>query len=229
MLGAIRAEINNEYSDFLGTGLPVLTTDDVYAIFIRYLYRFKDDWFFGPQPLSTDYAISGNDWFSQEILARIGLTGFSSNVLGLVVERDTRDNPNSPADGSRLNINNVAYRESLGGDNSFDAYALTFTKYISHGNGHVLAGRIKGRWTDDAPIDGYSSVSLRGYTMGENLAPHSTLIEIEERFHIKNRWGATAFRGVACLYGDDLDCFDGDNLYPAIGIGLTFMLKRKKR
>jgi hypothetical protein len=229
MLGAIRAEINNEYSDFLGTGLPVLTTDDVHAIFVRYLYRFKGNWFFGPQGLSTDYAISGNDWFSQEVLARIGLTGFNSNGLGLVIERDTRDNLNSPSDGSRFSINNVAYRESLGGNNSFDAFALSFTKYISHGNGHVLAGRINGRWTHGAPVGGYSSVSLRGYTMGQYLAPHSTLIEIEERFHIKNRWGATAFTGVACLYGDDRDCFDGDNLYPAIGVGLTFMLKVEEK
>lgn len=229
MLGVIRAEINNEYSDFLGTGLPVLTTDDVYAIFVRYLFRFKNDWFFGPQGLSTDYAISGNDWFSQEILTRIGLTGFNSNGLGLVVERDTRDNLNSPSDGSRFNINNVAYRESLGGDNSFDAYALNFSKYISHGNGHVLAGRVNGRWTNDAPVGGYSSVSLRGYTMGQYLAPHSTLIEIEERFHIKNRWGGTAFTGIACLYGDGRDCFDGDNLYPAIGVGITYMLKIEEK
>jgi len=216
--GAIRGEINNEYDDYLGSGLPVKTTDDIHAIFVRYTYRVKDDWFLGPQVISTDYAISGNDWYSQQLLARIGLTGFNSNGLGLVVEHDTRDNQNSPSVGSLFNFNNIAYREALGGDNSFDAYSLNFSKFFSHGNGHVLAARINGRWIQDAPAGGYSSVRLRGYTMGEYLAPHSTLIEVEERHHLKGRWGATAFAGVACLYGGDLDCADRDNIYPAIGV-----------
>lgn len=179
--------------------------------------------------MSTDYAISGSDWFSQAILDRIGLMGFNSNGVGLVVERDTRDNQNSPADGSHLSLNNVAYRESLGGDNSFDAYTLNFRKYYGHGDGHVFAARIDGRWTHDAPPGGYSSIQLRGYTMGQYLAPHSTLIEIEERFHIKDRWGATAFTGVACLYSDGSDCGHSDNLYPSIGAGITFMLQVEEK
>jgi len=187
--GAIGGEINNEYSDFLGTGYTVKTTDNIHAVFVRYLYRVSNNWFLGPQVLSTNYAISGNDWFSQELLARIGLTGFDSNGIGLVAQRDTRDNQNSPAKGSFLNMNNIAYRESFGGDYSFDAYALSFRKYFPHGMGHVLAARIDGRWTDDAPVGGYSSVRLRGYTFGQYLAPNATLLEVEERYHIKGRWG----------------------------------------
>ena len=229
ILGAIRGKVNNEFEDFLGSGQLVKTTDDIHANFVRYLYRVKSDWFFGPQLLSTDYAISGNDWFSQQVLERIGLTGFNSNGLGLVVERDTRDNQNSPSEGSHLNFNNIAYRESLGGDVSFDAYSLNFRKFIAHGNGHVLAARIDGRWTDDAPPGGYSSVRLRGYTLGEYLAPHSTLIEVEERYHLKGRWGATLFAGVACLYGGGASCFSREDTYPAIGGGITYMLKVEEK
>lgn len=227
--GAMGGEINNEYSDFLGTGYPVSTTDNIHAIFVRYLYRVTTDWFFGPQVLSTNYAISGNDWFSQELLARIGLTGFDSNGIGLVAQRDTRDNQNSPSTGSLFNFNNIAYRESFGGDNSFDAYALSFRKYFSHGMRHVLAARIDGRWTDDAPPGGYSSVRLRGYTFGQYLAPNATLMEVEERYHIKGRWGATAFVGVECLYGDGKSCGDSENLYPAGGAGITYTLKVEEK
>lgn len=229
LAGAMGGEINNEYSDFLGSGYPVNTTDNIHAIFVRYLYRVTQDWFLGPQVLSTNYAISGNDWFSQEVLARIGLTGFDSNGIGLVAQRDSRDNQNSPSSGSLLNLNNIAYRESFGGDASFDAYALNFRKYFPHGNGHVLAARIDGRWTDDAPPGGYSSVRLRGYTFGQYLAPNATLVEVEERRHIKGRWGATAFVGVECLYGDGKSCGDSDNLYPAGGLGVTYVLKPEEK
>jgi len=227
--GLIAGEINNEYADFLGTGYPVKTTDNIHAAFIRYLYRVKYDWFLGPQILSTNYAISGNDWFSQELLARIGLTGFDSNGIGLVVQRDTRDNQNSPSSGSLFNVNNIAYRESLGGDIDFDAYAASFRKYFAHGNGHVLAARIDGRWTSDAPPAGYSSVRLRGYTFGQYLAPNATLLEVEERHHIKGRWGATAFLGIECLYGNGEGCGDGKNLYPAGGAGITYVLKPEEK
>ena len=229
LAGAIAGEINNEYADFLGTGYTAQTTDNIHAVFIRYLYRVKYDWFLGPQVLSTNYAISGNDWFTQELLARIGLTGFDSNGIGLVAQRDTRDNMNSPSAGSLFSINNIAYRESLGGDINFDAYALTYKKYFTHGKGHVLAARIEGRWTNDAPPAGYSTTRLRGYTAGQYLAPHSTLLEVEERYHIKGKWGGTAFVGVECLYGDGEGCGTGNNLYPAGGAGITFMLKPEEK
>lgn len=229
LLGAFHGEVNNAYADYLGTGYAFETTDTIYALFARYLYRLKAGWFLGPQVVSTNYAITGDDPLSNLFLEHIGLTGFSSNGIGLVGERDTRDNQNSPASGSVINFNNVAYRESLGGDNSFDAYKLTAKKYIGHWKSNVLAARIDGRWTNDAPAGGYSTVSLRGYTSGQYLAPNSTLIELEERFTIKNRLGGTLFAGAECLYGDGMQCFDKDNVYPSIGAGITYMLKVKEK
>lgn len=46
--GAVRGEINNEYADFIGIGVPVNTEDDIHALFLRYTYRVKGDWFIGP-------------------------------------------------------------------------------------------------------------------------------------------------------------------------------------
>jgi len=227
--GTFFGEINNEYSDFQGIGYPVNTTDNIHAIFVRYTYRVTDNWFFGPQIISTDYAITGNDWFSQQVLALVGLTGFDSNGLGLVAERDTRDNQNSPSTGSLINMNNVAYRKSFGGDTSFDAYTLKYSSFFAHGDGHVLAARVDGRWTHNAPPSGYSSIRLRGYTMGQELAPHSTLMEVEERYHIKGRWGSTAFIGAECLYGGDRSCDESENWFPSIGGGITFALKPEEK
>lgn len=36
------AEINNEYDDFLGTGLPVKTQDNLHALGFRYLHQFRE-------------------------------------------------------------------------------------------------------------------------------------------------------------------------------------------
>ena len=92
-----------------------------------------------------------------------------------------------------------------------------------------MAIRFDGRWTSDAPTSAYSSVKLRGYTRGEYLAPHSVSFQAEERYSFNRRWGATGFVGAACLYGDGANCDVEDNWYPAVGVGMTYMLKVQER
>ncbi len=176
-----------------------------------------------------DYEISGRNAESQSILDLLNLTGFYSNGLGMVVERDTRDNQNSPGKGSLLSINNTAFREALGGDEDFDCYTAKYVSFFGHGKGHVFAARVAGRWTDGAPPSGYSSVDLRAYTRGEYLAPHTTTIEVEERYSLAGKFGLNAFAGVACLYGNDASCDDEKNWFPAAGAGVTYMLKVEER
>ncbi|MEH6472680.1 MAG: hypothetical protein V7752_15660, partial [Halopseudomonas sp.] len=166
----INGKIRNEYSDFLGSGLPVQSTDYLNIMALRYYHRVTGQWYLGPQLISTNYAISGDDMLSGEILEQLGLTGFDSNGLGLAVAYDSRDNQNSASEGVNFEFNNVAYRKSFGGDVSFDAYNGKYAAYRLHGNGHVLAMRAEGRWTNNAPSSGYSSVTLRGYTRGQYLA-----------------------------------------------------------
>ena len=229
MAGLIRGKIENDYEDFLGAGIDARTTDDIGISFIRYLKRVHTDWFVGAQLIAMDYEISARDQFTQDLLESIGLTGFYSNGLGVVVERDSRDSQNSPQSGSHFTFNNTAFREVLGGDESFDSYAANYSSFWGHGSGHVVASRITGRWTQDAPVSGYSSVELRGYTRGEYLAPHSSTIEVEERYALNEKWGATAFLGAACLYGNDASCADQDSWFPAAGAGLTYMIKAQER
>lgn len=229
VLGFFGGEINNDYDDFLGIGWPAQTTDDLKGIFARYTYKIKGQWFFGVTGLSSNYAITGGDMWTEAILKLIGLTGFDSNALGLVVERDTRDNQNSPSKGSKLTLQNLAYRESLGGDETFDAYTLKFSKYNLINKRHTLAYRVEGRWTDDAPLGGYSSIDLRGYTRGEYLAKHSTTAELEGRFSLNKRWGATVFTGAAVLYDKSSDTGDSQNWYPSIGGGINYILKPQEK
>ena len=226
MVGMFGGKIRNDYQDFLGSGVSAQTTDDLQVFFTRYSYRIKGDWYAGIQFISTNYVIGADGLFA-DFLQLIGLTGFDSNGLGLVAEYDSRDNVRNPTSGSLFDLNNVAYREGLGGDEDFDVYNMKYSQYVSHGNQNVLAWEVKGRWTSDAPIGGYSSVDLRGYIRGNYLAPNATLAQLDERIMFTRSWGMSVFGGVSCLYDSLSDCNDSENLYPAIGAGAIYVLKEE--
>jgi hypothetical protein len=226
--GLFAGEVRNDYEDFLGSGLGVKTTDDVSVFALRYAYRFYGHWYLGPQFFSTNYAITGDDVLSGDLIETVGLTGFRSNGLGLYTQYDTRDNQYSPLTGQTFEAFNVAYREELGGDVSFDVLTADYQYYIPFHQKHVLALHARGRWTDDAPPSGYSSVDLRGYTRGQYLAPHSTMAEADYRHMVyKEKIGAAVFAGVSALYGDD-ESDEDYKLYPAGGVGFFYVLNDEK-
>ena len=224
VFGIAQGEINNDYDDFLGSGIPAQTTDQLEATFARYSQLVSGDWYAGFQLISTNYAIGAED-FLDPFLDLIGLTGFDSVGIGLVAEFDTRDNVRNPTDGRRFIVHNIAYREDFGGDESFDVYAIEYKVYLSVKEAHVLAWQVKGRLTDDAPIGGYSSVELRGYVRGNYLAPNYTHFQVEDRISFNAKWGMSVFGGVGCLFDQFSDCDDSDALYPAVGVGAIYTLK----
>jgi hypothetical protein len=109
-----------------------------------------------------------------------------------------------PTVGWFLNVNNIAYRESLGGAESFDAYRVDLKTFWKHGNGHVLAVRQYNWLTSDAPSAAQATVTLHGYKQGQYLSPYMSSLEVEERLSFHRRWGATVFAGAAGLYGEAL-------------------------
>jgi len=221
--------IHNDYEDYQGSGQPAQTTDDLNVVFARYLQQVSGHWLAGVQGTYTNYLIYSDDRDVQNMLDLNGLTGFDSVALGLVGMYDTRDNQNTPLSGMHLVVDNFAYREALGGEENFDVYKVKFRQYVDQGDGNVLAWRLENRWTHNASPGGYSSVDLRGYVRGQYLAPYATMLEVEQRIHVKGRFGVNLFTGIACLYGDGLNCTDTGNLYPSIGVGGQFMLSEAEK
>ncbi len=221
--------IHNDYDDFLNSGRAVQTDDNLRAIAARYQYRVKGPWFVGAQAIDTNYAVVADDALSEEILDQVGLAGFDSVGVGAVLSYDARDNVNSPSRGLFFDVNNIAYQEGLGGDVSFDAYRFTLRQFFPHGAGHVFAWKFAGHWTQDAPPGGYASLHMRGYTSGEYLGRNMSSLEAEEQLKMGDRWGITAFAGVACLYGGGMSCDDRSNLYSNMGGGLYYVLKPKEK
>jgi len=222
--GLIYGNIKNEYKDFLGGGVPLNSTDDFQATFLRYSYKFFPNIYIGGQFVSSNYEIIGNDPLSEIILGELGLSGFSSNGFGLTSEYDTRDNVNSPQKGSFVNINSLSYRKGLGGNEDFDVINLQARHYFQQMKKLILAMRLDGKFTIDAPSSAYATVDLRGYTSGQYLAQYSSTFELEERLELTHGFGAVVFSGVNALYGQNSSEF-----YPSLGGGLNYMMKKEEK
>lgn len=140
-------KVKNDYDDYLGTGVPLKSEDNIRSVLGRYLYRIKGDWFVGTQLLVTNYHIFGQTALDDDVLNTLGLTGFESGGVGLAVLHDSRDVQDKPSKGWQLNLNNVAYRKSIAGDSNFDVYRLDYRSFWSHGDGNVIALRQSNQWT----------------------------------------------------------------------------------
>jgi len=137
--GMVYGYIKNDYSDYLGTGVPLQSNSEVKGMIGRYTYRVHGNWFLGAQGLYQNFGIGGETAFDDMVLDVLGVAPYKSGGLGLVAQYDSRDNENSPAQGWLATLNNMAYRESLGGENDFDVIRADFRYYMPHGKGNVLA------------------------------------------------------------------------------------------
>ncbi len=217
--------VENEYEDYLGTGKPFKTTDDVRAIAGRYLYRVKGNWFIGAEGVAANYTVAGATATDQQILDLMGLTGVNSGGLGLVLMHDSRDNQDMPVRGWYANLNNLANRTWLGADDNYGAYRLELKGFVQHGNGHVLAVRGNNQFTSNAPANAEATIELRGYKLEQYLGRYMSSIEVEERFRFSKRFGATVFGGVGWLYGGSSAGTNNDGAYPSYGAGVHYVLK----
>ena len=206
-----------------------MTNDHLKALTGRYLYRLSGDWFIGARGVAADYQVLGESAQDDLVLETLGVQGFESAALGAVVIHDSRDNEDMPTRGWFLNLNNLAYREALGGSASFDAYRADLRGFWRHGGGHVLAFRQFNWLSSDAPGAAQPTVVLRGYTRGEFLAPYMSSLEVEERLSLGARWGATIFAGVAGLYGASGAFSSSNGYYPVFGGGVQFVLRPVQR
>jgi hypothetical protein len=228
---AVLGYIRNDYDNYLGTGQPLKTNDDAGALAGRYRYRLAGNWFVGGQAVSADYRVLGDSAMDDALLETLGVTGFNAVGIGVNVSHDSRDNQDMPTGGWFTNVNNFAFRESLGGGNSFDVYRVDVRAFLGHGRGHVFAVRQNNEFTSDAPVSGQATVWLRGYKQGEYLGKNMSSLEIEERLRLASRWGVNVFGGYAALYGgggaavSDTDA----QFYSSFGTGLQFVLKPQQR
>ena len=223
MAAAAFGRINNEYEDFLGSGYPFATTDELKALWLRYTMRISGPWHAGAQLVYGTYTINGTDSNGDLILENLGLTGTKSSGLGPVLEYDPRDSKTMPRQGTFAQVSATVFRQGLGGSADYESYSANWRHYTTLNERSVLATRVMATWHTDAPKAAWSSVTLRPYTRGQYLAPGSISAETEWRVRFGSRYGATVFGGIACLQGADQNC--GTKLFPMVGAGLQYVFK----
>ena len=177
----------------------------------------------GAQFSAANYQVLGATPEDDLVLETLGIQGLKSVALGAAFMHDSRDNEDMPSRGWYFNLNNLAYREALGGANSYDAYRVDIKVFVPHGAGLPTVQLADERRTRRRP----GTVVLRGYKLGEYLAPYLSSLEVEERISFGRRWGATLFAGLAALYGTGVTPLERE-AYPMGGAGLQFILKPDK-
>ncbi len=217
--------IKNDYNDYLGTGVPLRNNAELRSFITRYLHRVYGNWFVGGQGIYQNFAISGETAFDELVLDILGIAPYKAGGIGAVLYYDSRDNEFKPGRGSVLSLNNLAYRESLGGVQDFDIYRFDIRHYAPFGDGNVFAIRQLNHLTDGAPTQNLAPVQLRGYKVGQYTGKFMSQVEGEGRLRLAERWTATVFAGVGCTYGAGKNCSDGANIFPAVGAGVQYVLK----
>ena len=228
LAGLLYGNIKNDYDDYLGTGVPLKNEAELKSLIVRYTYRVKGDWFIGMQGVKENFSIAGQSDFDDQVLDVLGIVPYKSAGAGLVVQSDSRDSENMPTRGLLFNLNNFAFRESIGAEDNYDIYRLDIRYFMPHGKGNVFAIRELNHLTDDAPTAARAPVELRGYKVGEYTGEYMSSIEGEERLKLSEKWTATVFAGVACLYGGNKACTDGPSSFFAGGAGVQYILKPKE-
>jgi len=223
--GFTYGNIKNDYNDYLGTGVPLRNNAELKSFIGRYLHRVYGDWFVGAQGIYQNFGIAGSTPFDELVLDVLGVAPYKSGGLGLVGYYDSRDSEFKPSQGWLASLSNLAYRESLGGEQDFDVYRVDFRHYAPFGEGHVFAFRQLNHLTDGAPTQNLAPIQLRGYKVGQYTGKFMSQIEGEARLKLAERWTTTVFAGVGCSYGKGKKCSDRENLFPAAGAGVQYVLK----
>jgi hypothetical protein len=160
-------------------------------------------------------------------------TGLQTNLraLGVTVIRDSRPNRFYPIKGSLIDFTGDFFANALGSKYSYQSYKFTFNKYFSMGEKQVLAYNMFLCATEGKPpfygncIFGAKN-ELRGYTAGRYLDRYMFATQLEYRLVLRWRLGMAAFGGIGGVAPSPED-FQGDQLLPAAGTGVRFMLSNK--
>src|SRR6266850_976978 len=155
----------------------------------------------------------------------------TTSALGFHVQRDKRDSTFYPTKGSLFNATADFFDESLGSKRQYQNYKVAYNVYRQVGEKQVLAyrGMICSANQNvpfyDLCLFGVNS-DLRGYTGGEFQNRRMFATQAEYRRELKGRFGMVAFGGVGGV-ARRWNAFRSDELLPAAGAGLRFVLDKK--
>ena len=157
-----------------------------------------------------------------------------SSGLGVVLERDSRDNKFFPHKGSHLLATTNFARDWIGSDNNYEQFELGYNLYRKLGEHSVLAWRATGCFREgnvpfyDLCNFGGEEDAIRGYVGGQYRDKVSVTTQIEYRWRSYKKWGMVAFGGIGQV-APEIGEMKFDDLLPSVGIGIRWMASEKER
>lgn len=218
--------VGNDYDNYLDQGAPLQTDAGAFAIAARYLHRSIWNSYVGFTINVRNYQLFEETALDDLELDVLGVTEYKASGLGIVLMHDTRDNEDMPGKGWYAQAKVDLYR--LYGQD-YDEWWFDVRSFWTQPGGHVFGVRGYTRVTAGASAKAESSIILRGYKIGQFIARHMVAAEAEERLRLHPRWGATAFAGVAYVFGNGENGSPSDTKYPSFGGGLHYILKADER
>jgi len=229
--------IGNEAGD---EGQSIDLNEEGWAVGVKGLRRIAGDWYaglsYGYVPLTTSFdsdadptVVSGDPPF-------LGLGESTMASLGLVGERDSRDNQFAATRGSFFQLTWNVADELVGSDFDFQSIKASYNLYRrinQNSDKMIIAGRASACATPgDTPFYALckfgKSFDLRGYVGGRYRDKFLLTVQTEFRWRFSKRWGAVGFLGIGGV-SESLSDIDTADSLPSAGVGVRFSVSPENR
>ena len=238
-LGASLSLDNNRYSGFffLGAadvnydlfvlGQPLRVEQQGAAFQGEFRYGFSEAWSGGISMRYLESQLAGlNNSPLPPLLANVAENSIAT--LGLVAQRDTRDDSFYPTTGSKLDFSLTYSKDVSGADISYTHATLGYDQFWSLTDNSVVgmraaACKIGGRapFFDTCLL----GAELRGFSLFEYFGDSMLTAQAEYRHRFTKRFGYVAFAGLGDVRKSDISIDSG--LRYAGGLGLRYRVSKK--
>jgi outer membrane protein assembly factor BamA len=172
-----------------------------------------------------------NSW-GEQYMRLLEVENTTSVSIGPTFTYDTRDNRFYPYSGILADASLMFSSPALGADNDYYVLQAALNGYHQRKPGHILAGRLFGRFTPShTPYSDLSKLGmrsdLRGYVVGEHIANNMVTIQGEYRWNLSSSFVLVGFAGEAVLY--DRGDLSTDSLFASGGVGVRYCLHKERR
>ncbi len=211
-----------------------------WAAGVKGMRRIAGDWYgglsYGYVSLTTSFEFDTDPPVVPPEPPLLGLGRSTVASLGLIGERDSRDNQFAAYQGSFFQLTWRIADEAVGSDFDYQSIKANYNLYRrikKNSDNMILAGRVSACATPgDTPFYALckfgQNFDLRGYVGGRYRDKAMVAIQAELRWSFTKRWGAVGFLGVGGV-GESLSDFDTDNSLPAAGVGVRFSISPENR
>ena len=211
-----------------------------WAAGVKGLRRIAGKWYGGLSyafaPLTTSFDFDTDPPVVPADPPLVGLGESTIASLGLIGERDSRDNQFAAYQGSFFQLTWGVADEAVGSDFDYQSIKANYNLYRrikKNSDTLIIAGRVSACATPgDTPFYALckfgQNFDLRGYVGGRYRDKALLACQAEPRWSLTKRWGVVGFLGVGGV-GESISELDNDNRLPAAGAGIRFAISPDNR